>query len=644
MNEGFHTYCGHPKQGDEPGGLCGQCLWGVAVAVPDPPRKKKKRSSCKPIRFDKYDLYEKLGRGGMGVVRRAVQVEPIQREVALKRIRPEVLGDAKARRRFLAEAKIAIELRHPHIVPIYEVGEFDGTPFFTMKVMRGGTLHDNASRFVPPKQAAELIEKLARAVHVGHENGILHRDLKPANILFDERDEPHIADFGVAKRINQTIATLTDAMGGTIPYMAPEQLIDHDKRDSVAADIWSLGVILYELLDERPPFEGSTIAAMIESITKHDPPPFKRSRKLDRDLETIVFTCLRKEPTQRYSTAEKLAEDLARYLQGERIIGRPPDLFEQAVVLYRQHPVLVTVFVVATLALVLLTSWALVSAHEQEQARREQEQTANVFAARAIAGTVLAQVREYADLVADEARDPRWREALAQSNVDTLQTYCETTQKRHAARASSIAWWHVVDFNGRPRAQAPIRPTTRMRVDYSFRDYFQHARSLASDESHPVYVSRAYRSHTDNLYKVALVTPLRSEDGTFLGVLAAALATDQRFGAVELRDERRIVALTIRRDREPTEEMPNQHIFLVHAGASYGEKVVVESEALQRLTARRDAAKVMPSEQLHLPPPDWVEAQDDYVDRLEPLDAQGMRHQWLAGMAPVGHTELTVIV
>lgn len=269
---------------------------------------------------------------------------------------------------------------------------------------------------------------------------------------------------------------------------------------------------------------------------------------------------------------------------------------------------------------------------------------ANTYAARAVAGTVLAQLDEYADQIVTEARALALVDALARRDDAALQALSEGIQARHAG----IAYWFVLDTEGALRAIVPSdQPGTARdwHRSYAFRDYFRGAMALVPNADRPVYVSRAYLSTTDQRYKVALVSPVRGADGAPLGLLAAEIATDRRLGALDLSDDRRLAVLTVRRDREAaTEALPDEHILLAHGGVAHGERVLVESRALRRLTARRDEAGLAGRDQLRLPPPSWVEADDDYRDPVATLDRDGAGGPWLAGFAAVGGTELAVIV
>ncbi|HXG12876.1 MAG TPA: serine/threonine-protein kinase [Gemmataceae bacterium] len=275
--------------------------------------------------FGKYELLGELARGGMGVVYRA-RDSVLGRIVALKMIRPEVPASSAELVRFSREARAEARLSHPHIVPVYDVGEHQGQCYFTMKLVEGGSLSQHRDRFTAdPRAAVALVEKVARAVQCAHDAGILHRDLKPSNILLDENGEPLVADFGLAKVLDASAElTQTGQVLGTPAYMAPEQAAGRTGEISARTDVWALGVILYELLTGRRPFPGQGRDQVISQILTTEPaPPRQLRRQLDPALEAVILKCLEKDPAQRYTTAQALADDLGRWLRGEPPLAQP---------------------------------------------------------------------------------------------------------------------------------------------------------------------------------------------------------------------------------------------------------------------------------------------------------------------------------
>jgi hypothetical protein len=322
--------------------------------------------------FGDYELQGEIARGGMGVVFRARQVS-LNRPVALKMILAGQLASQAQLQRFQLEAEAAARLDHPNIVPIYEVGIHDGQHYYSMKLIEGGDLAERLARSsgrLPDQEAAGLISAVARAVHYAHQHQILHRDLKPTNILVDAAGVPHVTDFGLAKIIaegDQITGTL--AILGTPCYMAPEQAAGHASQITTAADIYSLGTILFELLAGRPPFCGNTILETLRQVSEQEPPRLSQFlSEVDRDLETICLKCLQKEPDARYGSAQALADELDRWRGGEAILGRPTGPVEKLWRWARRRPAVAGLVAAVLLLLVTVAVGSTVAALRIRQA------------------------------------------------------------------------------------------------------------------------------------------------------------------------------------------------------------------------------------------------------------------------------------
>ncbi len=490
-------HCARPVSSGAPKGLCPACLasslsdlLGEAAegeAAPSP------SLAALHERVGDYELLEELGRGGMGVVFRA-RDRRLNRIVALKLILTGQLASGAEVKRFLNEAEAAAHLEHPNIVPIYEVGESGGRHFFAMKLVEGGTLAgkvisesvvSNQSRRTDgsglktdslitdysPQTCAVLMAKIARAVHHAHQRGILHRDLKPGNILLDTTGEPLVADFGLARRVEgDSSLTLSGTALGSPNYMAPEQAAGGSRAVTTAADIYSLGAILYELLAGHPPFVAATPLETMRKVVEDEPtapwvvrrqrvnpisegrnPKEIRTPKSESlstaahlrasgfglhsdlgfrpsDLDTICLKCLAKEPARRYATAEALAEDLERWLRHEPIRARPSSVWERGLKWAKRHPARAGLVAVALLAPAVIVTVLLVANARVRlalgQAVSEGDRASNALArvevevertraaaARAEAGERSARVNLYA---ADMAQT--WR-ALEDGNL-----------------------------------------------------------------------------------------------------------------------------------------------------------------------------------------------------------------------------------
>jgi serine/threonine protein kinase/tetratricopeptide (TPR) repeat protein len=350
--------CGADIFADAPEGLCTACLFesglnlfahapvaggsdpGPDDRVPLSHDNKKSDQTKVFADFGDYHLLEVIGRGGQGVVYRARQ-KSLNRTVALKVIGLGHWATDAHLKRFRREAEAAASLDHAGIVPIYEVGDCDGSCYFSMKLIEGGQLDEVVRREpMPIRRTVELIAKVARTVHYAHDHSILHRDIKPGNILLDAKGEPHLTDFGLA-RLVETESTVTRTLEvlGTPSYMAPEQAVGNNAAISAITDVYGLGAVLYQMVTGHPPFAGGTTYETIKLLLDTEPrQPRLWNAKIDRDLSTICLKCLEKDPKRRYSSALALAEDLERWLKHEPIMARRTGPFTRGMKWVRRNP------------------------------------------------------------------------------------------------------------------------------------------------------------------------------------------------------------------------------------------------------------------------------------------------------------------
>ncbi|HRY50569.1 MAG TPA: protein kinase [Candidatus Paceibacterota bacterium] len=345
-----------------------------------------------PVIFGAYELQGELGRGGMGFVYKARQVA-LNRPVALKMLLQGRFSDAAFVDRFHLEAEAAAHLDHPNIVPIYEVGQHGGQPFYSMRLIEGRNLAQlNAECTVRNaewlRRCAELLATIARAAHYAHQRGVLHRDIKPHNILLDAQGQPYLTDFGLAKLLDQE-AGLTWCTGviGSPEFMSPEQAAGKTRQVTTAADVYGLGAVLYALLTGQPVFHADTPLETLRQVIDQEPvKPQVLNPTVDRNLETICLKCLQKEPTQRYASAGALAEDLECWLRAEPIQARRATLVEGIWLWCRRQPVRATL--VAALVLVfalglagVLWQWQRAERNAQEEVRQRLRAEQNAYAA-----------------------------------------------------------------------------------------------------------------------------------------------------------------------------------------------------------------------------------------------------------------------
>jgi len=427
--------CGAKIFSDAPESLCPRCVLksalgnfaGGAVAgggdpghVGEPPRDEtdaaaaghnKKTALAAELlgELGDYELLEEVGRGGQGVVFRARQ-KTLNRTVALKVISLGQWASKAHVKRFRREAEAAASLEHPGIVPIHEVGERDGSCYFSMQFIEGGQLDEVVRREpMPIRRAVELIAKVARTVHYAHEHGILHRDIKPGNILLDQKGEPHLTDFGLA-RLVETESSVTQTLDviGTPSYMAPEQAVGNNAAVSSVTDVYGLGAVLYQLLTGQPPFAGGTTYETIKLLLDTEPrPPRVLNPKVDRDLSTICLKCLEKDPKRRYPSALALAEDLEHWLKHEPIQARRSGPFVRGKKWVERNPAaaLSTVLLIALAAAICVIVWkSEVTRHPLATGiavlpfENLSEDKENAFLAEGIQDEILTRLSKVADL------------------------------------------------------------------------------------------------------------------------------------------------------------------------------------------------------------------------------------------------------
>lgn len=397
-----------------------------ATAIPG------ERKTFRQRRFGDFELLEELGRGGMGVVYKARQVS-LNRLVALKTILAGHFASPEAAQRFMQEAQATAALEHPHLVPIYETGELEDQPFFTMPLLNGGSLQQLLSQGpLPPLVAAHLMQQVAEGVQYAHERGIIHRDIKPQNILlqWDEVGDdggwdssaigsnradgfrrgtptPRLTDFGLARlALDGSGMTVTGEALGTPSYMPPEQAAGHLKQIGVRSDVYGLGAVLYSLLVGRPPFQSASPAETLRQVREEQAVmPRQLNPGIARDLETVCMKCLSKEPERRYGSAGELAADLGRFLVGAPVHARPVRAWERCYRWCRRNLV-VTVLATGLIFLALvggglvIYQWrtaltALDRADREQRQRREAQVLALRDASPGAVPSILASLEEH---------------------------------------------------------------------------------------------------------------------------------------------------------------------------------------------------------------------------------------------------------
>ena len=451
--------------------------------------------------FGDYEIVRELARGGMGVVFQARQVS-LNRPVALKMILAGQLADDDAVRRFHIEAEAAANLDHPGIVPIYEVGEYEGQHYFSMGFVEGQSLSQKiANGPLPPRLAAELMVKVSEAIEYAHHHGVIHRDLKPANILLDQAGNPRVTDFGLAKKLEgDSGLTGSGQIMGTPSYMPPEQAGGPRGEVGPLADVYALGATLYALVTGRPPFQASTAMDTVLQVMSDDPvPPRRLNVSVPLDVETICLRCLEKEPRRRYSSARALADELTRYLSGEPILARPVGTGERMVKWVRRRPVIagLVASVMATSLIGLsgiLWQWrvavaARVEAQRQAQIARDNEREAL---------TARSEAQRQAQIARDNEREALAARSEAQRQAQIARDEAEFANRRlYDVKMNMVqrAWeeWSPAMFFGTLDEQ---RSEKQGGIDRRGFEWFYWQHKVASGH-------RTFKGHTNPVWSVA---------------------------------------------------------------------------------------------------------------------------------------------
>ena len=602
---------------------------------------------CRLPDFGRYTDIKYLGHGGMGVVYKAFDQE-LHISLALKVSLPGNVITAEGVRRFSVEAQSMAKLKHPNIVRVLDVGEHEGRPFLSMELAEGGSLAQHRERFAADQRSvAKLMVQVARAVHHAHQRRILHRDLKPANILLDpdedesKQDKPYVTDFGLAMQIGadgfpvDTGGRLSEdsqvyrTIAGTAPYMSPEQA---ERKDATTlSDVYGLGATMYSVLTGKPPFRAETLEQTLGQVK--DPrqkpkPPREVNPDVDRTLEGICLMCLRKDPQERYRSAEGFAKDIERWLTHRPTEARPLWFWDRSWLWCRRNPL------GAGLAVLVLAFVTLVALNMYD--RLQEPGRAQTALAQQKAETLHLRLKQLGQAVAAAAENPRIGELLLQRDLTSLQVFVEETGKSRVDLngLSPFESWFIIDHSdGGIVARWPAPAPGTEGKDFRGRDYYRGAlRQAKANGGAPVYISRVYKAFSDDLYKFGIAAAVWDGEKV-VGALVASVTTSRQMGLPETESNEFTTALLAGKDSFLAPGEPARP-----SGAS--EFLVLLHPAYERRT-----------------PPVWIPKQwvetirksiaDDYRDPTASLDdpiAKRYEGRWIASFAPVEDSEFIVVV
>jgi serine/threonine-protein kinase len=622
------------------------------------PLREAARTESLPRAFGRYELLEEIGRGGMGIVYKARDLR-LKKTVALKTILAGKLASSSDVERFHLEAEAAAGLDHPNIVPIFELGQEDGQHYFTMRLIEGGSLERRLGSFHDdPRAAARLVLVLAKAVRHALQMGILHRDLKPGNILLDAQGEPHITDFGLAKRIdaNEDVTSPGEILG-TLAYMAPEQAAGGAKRLGTAVDVYGLGAILYALLTGRAPFVGKNAADTLLQVRAQEPvDPGVLNPKVPVELAAIALKCLEKDPARRYESPRTLADDLSNWLEGRSVQARPVSRVRRLWRWCRRNAAL-SIFVGMASMLVLVAAGALLQRAAQRKGRRDEILETNLYIARNVASVVLNRLQKWGAEVeraaarADLARHlEAWNRSVPEDARELppgllngpegawIKEFCE---ELHRQKDPALENWHILDARGFMVARTP--ESSIRGWNFRERDYFKGTLAHSGTGSR-IHVSSVYRSLADNHYKFDVCAKVMLEN-RLVGVIASSVTTDPSWGLPDIHDERRKTVLIAPWDPErgPNDPLrqgpPPDYLLLLHPAYRPGEDALAfDRSSLPVQFIQRCGEELLP------PPRSATGAKKRaYVDPYGVRDPN-FAGSWLAGLAPVGNTGFVLII